>query len=654
MASPDDLENLKLYCQLGFSIIPVVKDGKEALVKWAQYQNVAPTIEQVLEWANKFPDCRWAVITGKVSGVMVVDCDNDAALQAAEALGITSSASVKTPHGYHFYFRLPNDDKVRKSVSGHVSKGTYWPQVKGLDLRYEGGYAIISPSSGYEWQIEEETIEDELTVYPDWPGATYEEEAQPELIPAPPQINSFADLDLTNTSLESAGKTQNETEKKYKEIAEQYPTGKIPRGGSGIHDITYKFLAEELLLIGMGPELEAAGQKFMTDYFSAPLTDGRFETSLKTVKAKERQNHPERFDSNGNYTYHLNTKGIVSNLNKIQPSAAYLNAINGEEMAKFASDEHALQCWQSPWLPKESIVQVYGYSGHGKSMFLQHALHHAAKNLHCGPFERTGEKPKILYLDFENGKQTIGKRIDQLYKSFGSTEDNILYWTPWLNDEQLNLRDPAGIAQLLTMLQIVQPDILVIDTLRSAFPGLKENSAEEWSAINQLSLKIRNCGCTIVLVHHSNKPDKEGGMGREAGSSNQLTTLEVQLRVTQVFEDAELAKTRGGIYAGDLPENPFHYMRQQIKASAVLYMVFELSYGKVREWTDLHEPKQYMGLAQTKDGKTRICNSPSIRHRLSKDIRSGKYTLDQLIAKLQRPQSTLEKWADELNLTLPI
>ena len=27
-----------------------------------------------------------------------------------------------------------------------------------------------------------------------------------------------------------------------------------------------------------------------------------------------------------------------------------------------------------PWLPPNTIVQVFGYSGHGKSMFVQHAM----------------------------------------------------------------------------------------------------------------------------------------------------------------------------------------------------------------------------------------------------------------------------------------
>ncbi len=647
----DALRLLQRYIDMGFAIIPVNKHGKNPLVDWKSYQFQQPTFEQIKKWYDQFQGPRWGVVTGKISNIMVVDTDNLEALAAAQELGLTNECCVSTPHGHHFYFRPPNDDKIRKNISGHGSNGTYWPAIAGLDLRNGGGYAILPPSKGYEWEIELEDIEEEITVYKDWDGVTFDE-PEPDLILAPPKLSKFKDIDLTNTTLEGEGKTKNLTREKYKELAEQYPTGKIPRGGSGIHDATYNFLAEEVLFIGLGPDLEAAGQKFMTDYFESPLIDGRFETSLKTIQKKERQNHPERFDANGNYTYHLKTKGVELDLNNIKPLPTNFNLLNDDQMAQYASDDHALQCWQSPWLPKESIVQVYGYSGHGKSMFLQHALHHAAKNLHCGPFERTGDIPKILYLDFENGKQTLGKRVDQMVRSFGSTDGQTLYWTPWLNDEQLNLRDTEGIAQLLTMLQMVQPDILVIDTLRSAFPGLKENSAEEWSAINQLALKIRNCGCTIVMVHHSNKPDKEG-LGREAGSSNQLTTLETQLRVTQVFEDADLAKTRGGIFAGDLPENPFYYMRNQIKKNTVLQMVFELSYGKVREWTDLHEPKQYMGLAILPDGRTRICYSQPIRQKFATSIRTGNYTLDQLTAKLQRPMSTLDKWAKDLNITLP-
>ncbi len=649
------LAELEKYVQMGWAIIPIKAGGKEALVKWAQYQRIAPTLEQVLDWAERFPDCRWAVITGEVSGIMVVDCDNPTALQAAEALGITSSVSVTTPHGNHFFYRLPKDGKVRKTISGHGSKGTYWPQVAGLDLRYEGGYAILPPSDGYDWDLEESDIEDELTVYPDWPGATYEDEKPPELPqPQQPTISNFSDLDLTNTSLEGKGKTENKTEKKYKEIAEQYPDGKIPRGGSGIHDATFNYMSEEALMVGIGLELKATGQKFMEDYFSAPLTDGRFETSLNSVKVKERENHPERFDTNGNYIYHKSTKGVTSNalntMKQVTPPANIIPTLLSDDAASYA-DGDDIDCWQYPMLPKASIIQVYGYSGHGKSMILEHALHHAGLGLNFGPFGGNG-KARVLYLDFENGRTTWGRRVQQMKKSFGNPKEYLHYWTPWLNNETMNLCEVEGLIKLQQLILQTRPDIVVIDTLRSAFPGLKENSAEDWTPINQLSLTIRNAGCTLVLVHHSNKPGKEG-LGSEAGSSNQLTTLEIQLRVTQVLEDADLAKTRGAIYAPDLPSNPFGYMRKQLPKNSTLPMVFELSYGKVREWTDLHDQRQYIGIGIRPDGRSQICHSDGPKDRLKKLIRAGN-PRDMIMGKMvDKPLQTLEKWATEMGLNFP-
>jgi len=141
-------------------------------------------------------------------------------------------------------------------------------------------------------------------------------------------------------------------------------------------------------------------------------------------------------------------------------------------------------------------------------------------------------------------------------------------------------------------------------------------------------------------------------LGREAGSSNQLTTLETQVRITQVMEDADLAKTKGAIFAGDLPANPFIYMRKQMPHSASLTMVFEISYGKVREWTDEHDPKQYMGLATLQDGRTLVTYSDGPKERLKKFI-NAKYNRDMLVGKLGRPVHVLEKWAKEMNMRLP-
>lgn len=654
------IQILTEYIDIGFSIIPVNAD-KKPLIKWSEYQQTRPTLEQVLQWNQQFNEPNWAVVTGKISNVFIVDTDNQDALIAAESLGLTNSCSVKTPHGRHFYFNFPDDGKVRKTISGHGSNGTYWPSIVGLDARSEGGYALLPPSKGYEWEIDEFDIRDEMTDYVDWDGAVFEEPAnpQPQLQPQPP--SKFSNLDLTDTSTEGAGKTKNLTREKFKELVAQLPDGKIPRGGSGIHDATYKFLAEEALFVGLGNELEAAGREFMETYFSAPLTDGRFETSLGNIRKKEQQNHPERFDSNGNYIYHINAQKRATTSINSQPinllnnnqharKEELANVMNSADVAKLADTKQ--EFWQIPWLPKESIVQVHGYSGHGKSLFLQHAIHHLACGTSFGPFEHGGEIPtKILYLDYENGKSTLGRRVIKMNESFGTPSDQLSYWAPWNEIENMNLMDSNGIALLLTKLKILEPQILIIDTLRSAYPGLKENTAEDWSKINELAIKIRNAGCSVIMVHHSNKPDKEG-LGREAGSSNQLTTLETQVRVTQVCEDSNVANSRGAIWANDLPNNPFIYMKKQAQG-AILDMVMEIQFGKVREWSDYHDPLQYIGIAKKHDGTSFICHSDSPKTRLCKLIRSGKYNRDYITGKMNRDASVLAAWAKDNGLTLP-
>ena len=67
---------------LGWSIIPCKPDTKRPRIKWKQYQDTLPTYEEVEQWWSDFPDDPIALITGTLSGVVVVDCDNEEALHA--------------------------------------------------------------------------------------------------------------------------------------------------------------------------------------------------------------------------------------------------------------------------------------------------------------------------------------------------------------------------------------------------------------------------------------------------------------------------------------------------------------------------------------------------------------------------------------------
>ena len=98
---------------------------------------------------------------------------------------------------------------------------------------------------------------------------------------------------------------------------------------------------------------------------------------------------------------------------------------------------------------------------------------------------------------------------------------------------------------------------------------------------------IRNTGRAVIMIHHANKGGADG-LGREAGSTNQLTNLDLQMRLTPIFEDAERADQFNGLV--DKPDNLGETMTQQLTRKAGelsngsrLLDAYRLTYYKTRD-----------------------------------------------------------------------
>ena len=77
------------YAELGFSVIPVRPDNiKPFLKSWKPYQTERADIEQLRSWWKKYPSANPAAVTGKISGVTVVDCE-EATIEYAEFTRLT-------------------------------------------------------------------------------------------------------------------------------------------------------------------------------------------------------------------------------------------------------------------------------------------------------------------------------------------------------------------------------------------------------------------------------------------------------------------------------------------------------------------------------------------------------------------------------------
>lgn len=615
------------YLDRGWSIIPIRPETKRPAIKWIEYQDRLPTEEEVERWWTNHPDHDIAIVTGHLSGLVIVDCDNEESRIAAHEAGMDSLIQVKTKRGIHLYFEHPRDGIRRGPRAGINSRGVDWPKIDGLDFRGDGSYALLPPSKNYEWNIPPHFDWDEMPVWKDWRPVVSDGEKE----------FRFNELDLTGVAPLTEEDFLNEWDRTAKFVKDTYPnTMKIPTGFSnGRNERVMRYVSETIKQGYWGAELRVRAYAFMREFFEEALDEREFEATVSSMEQSEKRNHPENFNHAGDF--------LLRPQDEDKPRERKLIRMNDAE--QLLEKSQAKSYLIEPWLPSNTIVQVFGYSGHGKSLFVQHAMAAlTAGQRYFGPFE-VGRVAKVLYLDFEMGMATIARRLMDLRSVHGDTGDRLNIWTPYVDEREMDLNQREGLQELEGWIEFVKPDVVVVDTIRTAYPGLAENSSDEWSRVNKLAVRLRNAGMSVIMIHHSNKPS-ENGIGREAGSTNQLTVLETQIRIAQVFKDEETAKQNAALYDGNY-ENPIYpQLESKLPTDFMLYMVMEIRYGKVREWTDLHDRVQWIGFAvhNITDEKI-IVSSSSTKQRAKTMALDGKDP--SLIAdKLSRPLRQVREWLE--------
>jgi hypothetical protein len=141
------------YLRRRWAVIPAGERAKRPIVPWQRFEHDLPTEPQVLEWFERWPKANLAVVTGAVSGIVVVDVD-------AQHRGAQSLASLEARHG-----ALP---RTVEAITGGGGRHIYFVHpgrevrnrtglAPGIDLRGDGGCIIVPPSvhpSGkrYRWR----------------------------------------------------------------------------------------------------------------------------------------------------------------------------------------------------------------------------------------------------------------------------------------------------------------------------------------------------------------------------------------------------------------------------------------------------------------------------------------------------------------------
>jgi hypothetical protein len=152
---------LKLFPLSPLTKVPI-KDSK-----WTQEATSDPM--QLKTWFSDYPNCNWGMATGVQSGVLVLDVDGGkgrASLRSIleeEGSELPNTLSVPTgrPDGFHLWFTYSGDEAPVRSSVGQLGRG--------LDIRAEGGYAVVPPSiheNGKPYAFTDESLE--ILPLPPW------------------------------------------------------------------------------------------------------------------------------------------------------------------------------------------------------------------------------------------------------------------------------------------------------------------------------------------------------------------------------------------------------------------------------------------------------------------------------------------------------
>ncbi len=535
-------DNYRKYLSLGLTPFPASRNGKNPIEKW---KDVAPTDELYSDWEKKYPNANIWLLLG--NQFVVIDPDGPGAEEFVKSLNLPPCpTSISGNKSTHRWFKSPSPIKSLKIQNG--SDQTF------LEVR-TGSMGMLAPpsihpktGSPYEW-IDGHSPQD--IPFPELPMKAYEKikalqnRREPKMEPAQTENLSLEKLEV----------------KRYLDFYKILYRIKTDEDSRRIiYNLTggCLFADQHTTPEGQRDAAIIQGNDGVLCYycFHSHCANKTWQDARRTIS--------------GDSPIIQFCEGYVSpDENKEQKQTEFLTrvkkailSIDEIKAAKFPEKRKIL----NPWLSEQTLVEVVGSRGTGKTWFGLSICYAITRGINFGPWETVTPVP-CLYVDGEMVIQDVQERIAAMDGFSGEVEkEPFIYLSDHFGNSlglpKTNILDPKWREAIKQAALEWGVKVIVLDNISSLCPGLKENEKEAWDPVNQWLLDLRFNGMSVIFLHHTNK---EGGPRGTTGREDNIDALiMLTLPPGYVPEDScrfVLTFTKNRIKTADLPliaETEFH------------------------------------------------------------------------------------------------
>lgn len=119
----------------------------------------------------------------------------------------------------------------------------------------------------------------------------------------------------------------------------------------------------------------------------------------------------------------------------------------------------------------------------------------------------TARQCRVRHVDFEQGARLTRDRYQRLMSGFELPASALGDRLSLVSMPERYL-DTATVDELCKLLDGF--DLVIIDSLRAACPSVDENSSQVRLVLDNLNRASERTGCTVIVIHHARKPQKDG------------------------------------------------------------------------------------------------------------------------------------------------